>query len=180
MKNELRDEQIKAIADVLYNEMDDRPRMFPREWTLDVAERMFDAAIAVLNPDNELKEAQVAALAKKLVDMKMVRPAAARGAARVLHHAMTSATADSEQLSFVNEPVSLSAKRAEKSDLARDWTPRDALNHALAECDDWQFAVVCFGKVDSVGGTDVVTIVSAPNAFVSQGILNEAIATFHE
>lgn len=125
MNDKLKEAQIKAMADELYRTMDDRPRLFPRQWALDQAERMYGAAIKVLDPRND-------------------------------------------------EPVSLSALRAEKTGLAKDWTTHDVIRQARDIADEWPLCVVLFGRIHENGETDTKALVATPNRFVTQGIISEA------
>jgi hypothetical protein len=84
---------------------------------------------------------------------------------------------------FANHPKSISELRSDKSNDARDWTPRDVLIEVLRAIDEKQVdpdAMIVVMRPRSPEGKSVHVKyrVSSPNYHVSLGMLLDAIALF--
>jgi hypothetical protein len=106
----------------------------------------------------------------KIIDIRMPD-----GSIRKLD--LTTGRGDWEQ-DFANHPKSIGELRADKTQHAKDWTPRDALIEMLRSIDSGEMvldALVVVGRqIMPDGAIHTARRVSAPDTIVAVGLLNRA------
>lgn len=129
--------------------------------------------------NDELKEAQIRAMAQILHQStaRAFSTGWCHEQATIMYDAAMKALDVRTQLPRNNPApvVSLTAARADKTKLAKDWTAKDALERALTKADEWETAVVVLGRILPDGNVDLTCVLATPNRFVTQGMLVEAL-----
>ena len=81
---------------------------------------------------------------------------------------------------YKDHPPSVGELRADKTEDAADWAPRDALISALRHIDSGEqeptCLVVIMGNIKDSATSPVKSYVSSPNKFVTAGLLSIALA----